>query len=129
MDNGASTDALSLVSTLLRDPETVSRLMGAISEISAQKNEGGGEVSEVSEAAVGSEDLGGDEVREKLSGVMAALSGGGSQGARANDRHTALLLAIKPYLSPKRAELIDDLIKLGSVGELLRGLENSRSQE
>lgn len=126
MDNGASTDALSLVSTLLRDPETVSRLMGAISEISAQKSESGGEAAE---AAVGSEDSGGDEVREKLSGVMAALSGGGSQGARANDRHTALLLAIKPYLSPKRAELIDDLIKLGSVGELLRGLENSRSQE
>lgn len=40
----------------------------------------------------------------------------------ADPRQTALLLAIKPYLSPKRAELIDGFLKFERLGSLLKSL-------
>ena len=40
----------------------------------------------------------------------------------ADPRQTALLLAIKPYLSPKRAELIDGFLKFEQIGSLLKNL-------
>lgn len=40
----------------------------------------------------------------------------------ADPRQTALLLAIKPYLSPKRAELIDGFLKFERLGSLLKNL-------
>ena len=40
----------------------------------------------------------------------------------ADPRQTALLLAIKPYLSQKRAELIDGFLKFEQIGSLLKNL-------
>ena len=40
----------------------------------------------------------------------------------ADPRQTALLLAIKPYLSPKRAELIDGFLKFERLSSLLKNL-------
>lgn len=40
----------------------------------------------------------------------------------ADPRQTALLLAIKPYLSQKRAELIDGFLKFERIGSLIKNL-------
>ncbi len=139
--NGQET--LSLVSTLLSDPATVARLMRALSEIGGEGSSGGAEKSENSDDdSVGSDEkaIENTENAEKtappimasaemadtlgrLSNVISSItspSGGGSGGG--GGKHTALLLAIKPYLSQRRGELIDDIIRLSSLGDLLGGL-------
>lgn len=134
MDNGTGVggaDALSLVSTLLSDPKTVSRLMSVLSEHSAksedaQSVEGSGvpeENAESSEGAEVGESAKNAETLERLSGVLSSISA--PENARASSptaKHTALLLAVKPYLSPRRAELIDELLRLGDLGEIFRKL-------
>ena len=37
-----------------------------------------------------------------------------------NDRRTALLLALKPYLSPHRCDAVDYIIKISGITKLLR---------
>lgn len=43
--------------------------------------------------------------------------------ARANDRRTALLCALKPYLSPKRCEAIDYITKISKLGDVMKNLK------
>ncbi len=135
MDNGTGVggaDALSLVSTLLADPKTVSKLMSVLSEHSARNNEGAMSVEEASapeEKREISEDVQDDEspqnaeVLEKLSGVLSSIATPESTKTDSPvAKHTALLLAVKPYLSPRRAELIDEILRLGDLGEIFRRL-------
>lgn len=37
------------------------------------------------------------------------------------ERHRALLLALRPYLGVKRQEMIDAIVRLGSIGDMLGG--------
>ena len=39
------------------------------------------------------------------------------------DDKTALLLALKPYMSPQRCDAIDKLIMFGRIGEIMRQLK------
>ena len=43
--------------------------------------------------------------------------------ARANDRRTALLCALKPYLSPKRCEAIDYITRLEKLGDVIKNIQ------
>lgn len=129
-ERGNGQDALSLVSTLLADPATVERLVRALSVGGgAEKVENSdGESVESDEKTVEkaapppiasaemADTLG--RLSEMISSITAPRTGGGSGGGK----HTALLLAIKPYLSQRRGELIDDIIRLSSLGDLLGGL-------
>ena len=38
-------------------------------------------------------------------------------------RREALLLALKPYLSPERCEMVEYLIRVGRISDLLRALQ------
>ena len=63
-------------------------------------------------------------IMENLSPLMGSLSRGGGIGSGAVrphgvDRHTALLCAIKPYLSPRRQEAADTVIRLCRVWDAL----------
>ena len=88
-------------------------------------------------------------IMENLSPLLGNPPGGGDGRAHAHavtrphgvDRHTALLCAIKPYLSPRRQEAAETVIRLCrvwdaleksgiSVGDLLGGLgERGRSAD
>lgn len=132
-ERGNGQDALSLVSTLLADPATVERLVRALSV------GGGAEKSEISDGesvesdektvekaappAIASAEMADTlgRLSEMISSITAPRTGGGSGGS-GGGKHTALLLAIKPYLSQRRGELIDDIIRLSSLGDLLGGL-------
>ncbi len=46
-------------------------------------------------------------------------SGGGGGGAKSGDHRTALLLALKPYLSSGRCQMIDSIVNLNRLGDLL----------
>lgn len=129
-ERGNGQDALSLVSTLLADPATVERLVRALSVGGgAEKVENSdGEsvesdektVEKAAPPAIASAEMADTlgRLSEMISSITAPRTGGGSGGGK----HTALLLAIKPYLSQRRGELIDDIIRLSSLGDLLGGL-------
>ena len=51
---------------------------------------------------------------------IASIFGANSpEKAQKNKEQIALLLAIRPYLSPRRQELIDSFIKINHIGEIL----------
>jgi hypothetical protein len=62
---------------------------------------------------------------ENLAPLLGSLSGGGVGSAksatrpRTVDRHTALLCAVKPYLSPRRQEAAETVIRLCRVWDAL----------
>lgn len=62
------------------------------------------------------------ELLGKLPALMGALGPmmGGKGGAK--DEKSALLLALKPYMSPQRCEAIDKLIMISRLSELMRQL-------
>ena len=60
------------------------------------------------------------DLMSKLPALMGALGPmmGGKGGKK--DEKTALLLALKPYMSPQRCDAIDKLITLCRLGEIMR---------
>ena len=58
----------------------------------------------------------------KLPALMGALGPMLGKGDAKKDEKTALLLALKPYMSPQRCDAIDKLIMLGRVGEVFKQL-------
>lgn len=47
--------------------------------------------------------------------------GGKRQFPVSGDKRLALLVALKPYLSPRRAAAVDGMVRFGKIGELLEG--------
>lgn len=64
------------------------------------------------------------EMLTKLPALMSAIGPllGGKGAADCKDDKTALLLALKPYMSPQRCDAIDKLITFGRLGEIMRQL-------
>ena len=64
------------------------------------------------------------EMLTKLPALMSAIGPllGGKGAADCKDDKTALLLALKPYMSPQRCDAIDKLITFGHLGEIMRQL-------
>ena len=61
----------------------------------------------------------------KLPEVMTALTSGtgaGNAKKATPDKRTALLLALRPYLSPARCEAIDYITRIGKLGDMLKNL-------
>jgi hypothetical protein len=60
---------------------------------------------------------------EKIGTVTPLLRGVlGKPDGKSGGRRETLLLALKPYLSPERCEMIEYLIRIGRIGDLLRSL-------
>lgn len=65
------------------------------------------------------------DMLSKLPVLMSALGpmmGGKPGGGGVKDDKTALLLALKPYMSPQRCDAIDKLIMFNRLGEIMRQL-------
>ncbi len=54
-----------------------------------------------------------------FSKIASILGGNSPEKAQKNKDQITLLLAIRPYLSPRRQELIDSFIKINHIGEIL----------
>lgn len=91
--SAAGTDRLGGLASLLGDNELMSRLPDVLSMLSPDKPTGG-----------------------KPSGG----GGGGGKPPPGCDRRIALLSALKPYMSPRRCEAIDYLIRINRMGDILR---------
>ena len=129
---------LSMLSGLLSNPEVMSKVSGVLSSLSKPDEK---EEAAAAQSAAPPE---GEELASKLSSVMEnkelmsalpdviaamgpLLSGGrggergGAVGKRSEcDKRTALLLALKPYMSPRRCEAIDYIIRLNKLGDVIK---------
>ena len=66
------------------------------------------------------------ELMAKLPDVMTALTPilkGENTKKAPPDRRTALLLALRPYLSPGRCEAIDYITRIGKLGDVVKNLK------
>ena len=95
---------------LLEDPEVQAAAEGEDKE---------GEPSPALGAAAG---LLPPELMAKLPMLMSTLGPMLGKNSGKKDEKTALLLALKPYMSPQRCEAIDMLVTLGRIGEIMRQL-------
>ena len=123
---------LSMLSGILSDPETMSRLSGILGGI----KENGEADSESQPASAGgiADILENNELMAKLPEVIAALRP--MMGAppkkeappkdgepKANNKRLALLYALKPYLSPRRCEAIDYFARMSKMGDIIKNIK------
>lgn len=130
-------DLSTALNTLLSDPELMGRIAGIVKGTDAEDNSretsarptdhkpppGGANPPNLGSL------LSDPGIMEKLPSVMATiapvLQGGDKKqdkkndGNRPCDRRIALLCALKPYLSPRRCEAVDYIIKLDRISSLL----------
>lgn len=133
---------LSMLSGLLSNPEIMSKVSGVLSSLStpeAKADESSAPASAVPEggdlASKLSSVMDNKELMSKLPDVMAAMGpllsggkggGGGKSGTGGKkqecDKRTALLLALKPYMSPRRCEAIDYFIRINKLGDVIKSI-------
>ena len=133
---------LSMLSGMLSNPEIMSKLSGVISSLTRHDEKAASNEHEDAKAASTTPDIAeklssvleNKELMSALPDVMTALapmmsSGGGkcegkgddgSHKKESCDKRTALLLALKPYMSPRRREAIDYIIRINKLGNLIK---------
>ena len=115
-NNSASSPTADIFSSLLSNPELLSKLPSLISTVKPIiEMLGGLSKSENSEKA--------SDTSVSVSASPAHSANTGQEHRHSNtDHRSALLCAMKPYLSHDRQEAIDYIIKLGKLGDILKTL-------
>lgn len=80
---------------------------------------GAGEIGRYGRESAGG--AGADGASVAAGGVSGGNSGGKRQFRLPGDKRLTLLVALKPYLSPRRAAAVDSMVRFGKIGELLEG--------
>lgn len=101
------TDLSEMIEKLKESPEIVSSVVTALGLGSAP-------------AADNAEN--GGEGQSKLQSLISSLPAS-SPDSTAGDNRIALLVALKPYLSRERGEIIDYIIKFSKLGDMLKKLK------
>ena len=116
-------DALSgAISQLTRNPQLLSSIASMIGappppnaqpsvETAADDSEEKAEKAEKSEAP------------KDMLATLAPLLSGGIKRTPGEERRDALLCALKPYMSGRRAEMIEYILKYGKFGDILKKLK------
>ena len=67
------------------------------------------------------------ELGNALPKLLSVLSSSGDAPSQKNKEQIALLSAIKPYLSPRRRNMIDSFIKVSRFGELFKNFNGGQN--
>ncbi len=120
------------LATLQSNPEIITKIADAMGMEPPVQTAQADETDTEKTQAAASESKIPDGLLEKLPLVLSALGGSGgllggtgklNLGALMGDpKKTALLRALCPYLSPARRETAETILRLWSVGDILRGL-------
>ncbi len=143
-DNEESTvgaNASQALGTLLQDPDSMSKIGSILSKYIGEENESNSPPSAENESkesapppvsASESENSGNitptlqssapPDILAELPRLMSLFSPSKSEVSAAEKQQINLLLAIKPYLSEHRRELIDGYIKMSQFGEIFKKL-------
>ena len=108
-----SADLSSILSSLLSNPDAISKVNGIISQYTSSdgENKAASETAPSESAEPPSE--------TKIPDLLSLIS---SSAPTQNKEQTALLLAIRPYLSPHRRELIDGFIRMSKLTDIIKKL-------
>lgn len=102
-----------VLSALLSNPEMIKMLPTVIASVKPMLEMlGGGAASSAS----------GEATVAKAVDKSLKPSEHGREGSVGNDSRTALLCAMKPYLSEERRNAVDHIVKLSRLGEILKTL-------
>ena len=139
--SGSTFDVSSLIGTLISNPDSLSKMseilakatssmqsgesppseeFSANSEADKTTNDNFTQNSENSTPTFQNSDAG--EIISKLPHILSKLSSVKAEDSIATKQQIALLLAIRPYLSDHRKELIDTFIKMNYLGAIFKNL-------
>ncbi len=139
--SGSTFDVSSLIGTLISNPDSLSKMseilakatssmqsgesppseeFSANSEADKTINDNFTQNSENSAPTFQNSDAG--EIISKLPHILSKLSSVKAEDSIATKQQIALLLAIRPYLSEHRKELIDTFIKMNHLGAIFKNL-------
>lgn len=141
-EKGASAiDASTLISNLLSNPDAISKIGNIISKLSESSNDtysppkdentiddnntsrqNESNNSNIEEFPPTLQNLDMSRVLSKLPAIISNFSSEKGENFFANKQQIALLLAIRPYLSKHRQELIDTFIKMNRLGAIFKNL-------
>ena len=136
-NNGNSSNATSVLSSILSNPAAFSKMSEIIAKHTNASNrdispqdvqiQSNIEVSETisEDSSVSSKELSptlkeesSNESSENSSNILSIFSSLGNNNSSKNDKQTALLLAVRPYLSKRRQELLDTMLGLEKIGKI-----------
>ena len=137
----ASNDFSSLLGSLISNPEVLTKIGGIIANATSRQggddsphstnNEDGLEktASQVDNISADNEEVSptsqksnSSDILSKLPNILSNLSSEKAEDSIATKQQIALLLAIRPYLSDHRKELIDTFIKMNRLGAIFKNL-------
>lgn len=118
--SNAPPDRLAGLTSLLTDSDFMAKLPGVLSMLSS--GGGGSAGSGGKDGGNGSADGkdGNKDGKSVQSSARGGPGGGHGGGRGGGDRCIALLSALKPYMSPRRCEAIDYLIRMNRMGDIIR---------
>lgn len=134
-------DFSSLFSALLSNPETLSKVSNIIGALTEKENgvnspldadntnqnepklaKESNNTENKSEASPTLQNIETNNAVAKLPEILAKFSSSNNENSLATKQQIALLLAIRPYLSEHRRELIDTFIKMNRLGAIFKNL-------
>lgn len=134
-------DASSLIGTLFSNPDMLSKIGNIISKIgenessthspqninyldnNADNNENNSNYSEQTNASSPTfQNIEHENIVSKLPDILSKITSLTTENSTENKQQIALLLAIRPYLSEHRKELIDTFIKMNRLGSIFKNL-------
>lgn len=117
--SNAPPDRLAGLTSLLTDSDFMAKLPGVLSMLSSG---GGGSAGSGGKDGSngGSDGRDGGKSGKDGKSVPVGARGGHGGGRGGGDRCIALLSALKPYMSPRRCEAIDYLIRMNRMGDIIR---------
>lgn len=146
-NSNPSPEIAGLLSSLLSNPEALSKISGILSKYTSEENS-----NNPPQSTQNIEDLARTRTESDANGIenptespteqvfknsentfdfskIASLFGGEFYAKKSqNKEQIALLLAIRPYLSPRRKELIDTFIKFSRFGVILNKFNQNGGQ-
>ena len=140
-ENNNLKDLSTLFSSLVSNPEIMSTMGNIISNLSANQNDvtpplndnfqGNNENSNENnennivnneENSPTFQNFDPSDILSKIPNILSNFSSTKAENSIATKQQIALLLAIRPYLSERRKELIDTFIKMSKLGAIFKNL-------
>lgn len=129
-----SADAIQgIIGTLMSNPELMKNIIGMLGNQNGEDDgigeeevaeEAASENSAAEEAAISTPSVPSvpPELISKLPMLLSLLGGSSAPKSKREAEREALLSAMKPFLSPSRAESIEKIIKISRLGDILTSL-------
>ena len=146
-NSSSETNISDIISNLLSNPESLSKISEIVSKYTSNENGSNSpletKISEESKDTI--DDINANNSNSHNSSPtkqffnntdfpfdfskIASFFGGGNGAQKSqNKEQIALLLAIRPYLSPRRKELIDSFVKFSRLGAFLSTINENGGQ-